>query len=311
MSSALVLGGGTMKGAFQAGALTEILKKFTPDAIYGVSVGALNGAFLADRAGRRVRAGQPVDWPAIADELVDFWKTEITGFDRLGKRRTKTSVGWNVLVGNFNGLTTMAPLEALLAKTIDRDNIAASGVNFQAGAVNMIDGEFVSASVAMPHFFKYVVGSAMSPIIMPLQVVDEKEVVLVDGGVRNIAPLSQAIKDRAGRVVCIACQPQRLSPASLDRKSLFAVVERLMDIVSNELINEDLEWAGYINAFCPEDGSARTEEPFRGCRKIDLRVIRPLVDLRVPLEKFTPKDIADTIEIGRLTALQELVVRPL
>lgn len=311
MSTALVLGGGTMKGAFQAGALTEVFKSFRPDAIYGVSVGALNGAFLADRAGRRVLAGQPVDWPALADELVSFWKTEITGFPRLGERRTKTSIGWNVLTKNFNGLTTMAPLEALLQRTISRDAIAASGVNFQAGAVNMVDGDFVSASVAMPHFFQYVVGSAMSPVIMPLQVVDEKEVVLVDGGVRNIAPLAQAIKDGADSIVCIACQPAKLSSASFDRKDLFALVERLMDIVSNELINEDLALADYINTFCPADGSPRLEEPFRNCRRIPVRVIRPAVELRLPLETFTPKDIAETIDIGRLTARQALVVKPL
>ena len=54
MKKAFVLSGGSIKGAFQAGALADLLtsKTFTPDAIYGTSVGSLNGAFIADRAGR-------------------------------------------------------------------------------------------------------------------------------------------------------------------------------------------------------------------------------------------------------------------
>jgi NTE family protein len=46
MKTALVLGGGSAKGAFQVGALKVILKKIIPDAVFGVSVGAWNGAFL-------------------------------------------------------------------------------------------------------------------------------------------------------------------------------------------------------------------------------------------------------------------------
>lgn len=51
---AFVLSGGSIKGAFQAGVITDLLTSgsFMPDAIYGTSVGSLNGAFLADRAGR-------------------------------------------------------------------------------------------------------------------------------------------------------------------------------------------------------------------------------------------------------------------
>ncbi|MDE3056952.1 MAG: patatin-like phospholipase family protein [Bacteroidota bacterium] len=54
--NALVLGGGSVKGSSQAGVISEILNKgFVPDASYGVSVGALNGAFLAAEAGKRKR----------------------------------------------------------------------------------------------------------------------------------------------------------------------------------------------------------------------------------------------------------------
>lgn len=59
---AFVLSGGSIKGAFQAGVLTDLLtsNKFRPDAIYGTSVGSLNGAFIADRAGRMASAGSTI-----------------------------------------------------------------------------------------------------------------------------------------------------------------------------------------------------------------------------------------------------------
>jgi NTE family protein len=46
MRTAMVLSGGGAKGAFHVGAIEAILKKKVPDAIFGVSVGAYNGAIL-------------------------------------------------------------------------------------------------------------------------------------------------------------------------------------------------------------------------------------------------------------------------
>lgn len=74
MKKAFVLSGGSIKGAFQADALADLLtsKTFIPDAIYGTSVGSLNGALIADRAGRYVNAGNEVDWVSIGNELQNF-----------------------------------------------------------------------------------------------------------------------------------------------------------------------------------------------------------------------------------------------
>lgn len=57
-----VLGGGGALGAYQAGALQALLEHgVVPDAIYGASVGALNGAFLAREPSVRT-AGALVRW---------------------------------------------------------------------------------------------------------------------------------------------------------------------------------------------------------------------------------------------------------
>lgn len=50
---ALVLSGGSIKGAFQAGAIAGLLDAgFRPDIVTGISVGALNGGFLVSRSTR-------------------------------------------------------------------------------------------------------------------------------------------------------------------------------------------------------------------------------------------------------------------
>jgi NTE family protein len=63
-SKALVLGGGALKGAFQAGAVMALLENgFRPDALYGISVGGLNAAFLTTEANRQMADTGRIDWP--------------------------------------------------------------------------------------------------------------------------------------------------------------------------------------------------------------------------------------------------------
>ena len=63
----------------------------------------------------------------------------------------------------------------------------------------------------------------------------------VDGGIREVAPLNQACEDGAEKVVCIVCQPEKTSAVSIELGNLMQLSERLMDIVTNELVNNDLK----------------------------------------------------------------------
>src|SRR5262252_5279984 len=93
---ALILGGGSIKGAYQAGVIDTLFTNgFKPDYLYGISAGSINAAFLADRAfflGKKkgeyfeaIRPNRPVqaqneivDWPFIGQELVSFWTETVT-----------------------------------------------------------------------------------------------------------------------------------------------------------------------------------------------------------------------------------------
>ncbi len=58
----LVLGGGSLKGAWQVGAIQAVLETgFEPDMIYGISAGALNASFMVNEAGNQALANNRID----------------------------------------------------------------------------------------------------------------------------------------------------------------------------------------------------------------------------------------------------------
>ena len=68
MKSALVLSGGGMFGAYQAGAWKALSRQFAPDIVVGASVGALNGWYIASGAAAGDLAQHWLD-PATAEMM--------------------------------------------------------------------------------------------------------------------------------------------------------------------------------------------------------------------------------------------------
>ena len=81
--TALVLSGGSIKGAFQAGALEIVLGQRAPAFISGISVGSLNTVWLANEAGAAARRQQSVDWAKLGRGLASFWQERVTRPDGL------------------------------------------------------------------------------------------------------------------------------------------------------------------------------------------------------------------------------------
>lgn len=108
-----VLGGGGALGAYQAGALQALLERdIAPDVIYGASVGALNGAYVAHDPGRR-RAG----------ELARWWRS-----DRV--REVLSPSPWNRMrgaaaaLGGADSLFDQRPLRRLIDEHVGAHDIA-------------------------------------------------------------------------------------------------------------------------------------------------------------------------------------------
>jgi len=327
--TALVLSGGSIKGAFQAGAIAELLESgFIPDAIYGTSVGSLNGSFLAERAGRAARAGQSPDWPAIGRELERFWLAELQSPAQIGSPRKLLGLALATLRGKFAGLIDMRPLRKLLEATLDPGNLRASPIRFYACAVNLATGEAVYADQDYSGLLDYVIASTAIPVEMPY--VNIGGAPYVDGGVREVAPLAKAIEDGAEEIACICCLPRKLEGVTFKPGNLLEFALRLMDVITNELINNDLdrfqqvntwvraykEMPGKLNQTLPADAGADDAQnvvndlladfPFGDWREIPMTLIRPENEVVLDLMNFTPADIAEVLKYGRHIAHQVL-----
>lgn len=219
---------------------------------------------------------------------------------RCSRRRTKTSIAWGTLRNRFKGFVKTDRLRELVGDTIDVENIRRSPATFYAGVVNLADGRFFNADARLPNLTDYIMASAAIPVIMPY--VELEGAPMVDGGVRDIAPLRHAIAAGATEILIVACQPQQLEAAAVRPKNLFSLVDRVTDIMTDEILRNDLEMAEFINTFVPEDGTPATEGPFIGKRKVEITVIRPARSLAVDILDFDADDIEQLIETGEFTA---------
>lgn len=335
--NALVLSGGSVKGSYQAGAIVEVLNSkflptdaepFRPDAIYGVSVGALNGAFLSERAGRAVNPAAPgLDWPALAAELEQFWVGRITSFKVLGKKRRIPGLVIKIIRKKFNGLASMKRSEELMNEIFEVENFRKSPVHYAAGVVDMRAGNYFDATIEKfpKNLIDYIVASTREPINMNLKFIsagagDDEEKPFADGGIRNVAPLREAIHNGAKRIVVIALKPKLVSPMP-DKdsvKDLMDLVKRTSGIMVNELLNNDIDEALRINTLCKAPDNPSTEDddfvlttgPDQGKHYIPIIVIRPQEQLDIKLTDFDSADIARMIAKGKEDALRDVGAGP-
>ena len=86
MKRALLLAGGGAHGAYQVGILRKLVLEqgLDFDIIRGVSVGALNGAFLAEAP---TGAGSIDNLKAQVQKLTELWREEIRGNDSIYTKR--------------------------------------------------------------------------------------------------------------------------------------------------------------------------------------------------------------------------------
>ncbi|MGE3615928.1 MAG: patatin-like phospholipase family protein, partial [Gemmatimonadales bacterium] len=254
---ALVLSGGNIKGAFQAGAIGALLRTgLRPGIITGISVGALNGAFLVSRAARSAAANGGVpDWPAVGEALVAFWRERITGPEQLLNRRNAFDLGWRLLRKNWAGLVDMAPLYRLVDSELRPEGFLNPPVLFAFGAVSLDTGDIRYAPVdpdTGARVIEYVKASTAEPITMDLRVIAGES--YYDGGLRDLAPLKRAIDLGATSIVCVACQPERVGDLGPEfpRGDPLRLVGRVMEIVTNELLNGDLATLVEVNQLLEE-----------------------------------------------------------
>ena len=282
MSKILVLAGGSVKGAFQAGVMKAIMERgYQPDAVYGVSAGSLNAAYFVNQLGLQAISGEPISFKDASQDLWDFWESRITSPESLSKPFNIFQLGLSALRKKFKGLVDTMPLRNLLTEVLSVRNLHASPIDLKIGAVNIIDGTMYYVDTSEEHFLDYLMASSAVPILMPVVKINgETRRSFLDGGLRDVAPIKKAVDDGASHIVCISCHMETIEGGHFDSGDLLALVDRVMDIAVNEILNADIKEVMISNT------------------TIDIQSIRPPQPLTIDIQNFNKMDIRRMLELG-------------
>ena len=181
--TAFVLSGGAALGAIQVGMLRALYdREIEPDLIVGTSVGAVNGAFIASRPFTS----------ATTDELAEIWRG-------LGRGQVFPLNPLTGFLGFFGARTHLVPergLRQLLIEHIEFERLEQTTVPFHVITTDVLTGGEVRLSRGPA--IDAVLASAAIPGIFPP--VDWGHRHLMDGGIANHAPISDALELGAERI---------------------------------------------------------------------------------------------------------------
>ena len=306
---ALVLSGGSIKGAYQAGVVERLFHHgFKPDTIYGVSVGALNGLFLAHASGHHEVAAGSVPWQDIGQQLRAFWLENITSPHSIVRARSKTSLAIRVLFNRHAGFLDTKPLRRIV-HSLDRDQLSRSRAEFYAGVVDLFDASYEDVHHGNPRIHEYVMASSSLPLLMPVELMGSRA--LQDGGLINVTPIANAIKQGADQIVVVMCQEEQSPASQFKVGSILEQAERVLNVMNSEVIRQDIEMALKINQYLIECGDTPPPQVglMKGKRKLDITVIRPKQELKIDIRKFTKTDIHRVLDEGNQDAEAEREAR--
>lgn len=240
--TALVLSGGAFHGAFQVGALKYLKENWSRldlghptmkfDWVSGVSVGALNGLFVAledckslielwQRVGEngvreifdsdfidtKVDQNDPdpkfklqLDWQSVKKHFPKATKNLLLRalFDR-----KKIFEAFSEDFQRFEALADNSPLKGILLQYAKKSNI--KGSSYTCGYVSLTDGSYHSSRhhefTTDEDFAKGVLASTTMPVIWsPVDQISTSNGIhhrCVDGGLRDVSPLGDVIRDIA------------------------------------------------------------------------------------------------------------------
>jgi len=285
---ALVLSGGGAKGAYQVGALKYIIgeQKVRYDAFCGISVGALNGAFLG-----MYGSG---DEEASYKGLEALWQRVHTG--KIYKR-------WFPF-GRLHGLWLSSlynsrPLLSWIEQELDVEKIHSSGKKIAVGAVSLSSGRYKVFDQDYPEFPKAVAASSSYPgMLIPIELEGE---LWSDGGIKEITPLKAAINLGATEIDVIITSPKSDTKPFPKEPNAINVLTRTLDLMSDEVISNDMSKSVLYNDLVLAGAAP-------GKRYIKFNIIRPEFNIADDSLDFDPAKLKEMMEKGYLDAKSKYIV---
>lgn len=224
----LILSGGGANGAFQVGAMRELIDnghEFSH--VAGVSVGAINAAMYAQ---------------GEFDTLERMWES-INSKDIYKGSLNLWHIAKALVMGRPNVLSN-EPLEKLLNNFLDIRKLKKP---LAVGVVNATTGEYeVHRFSPTSHqdqwrYVRAVLASTVIPFVWePVgMVIGGVEYLYIDGGVRNNMPSRDLDAYGLDSFVAISCNTNDIGKDSGFEKNLISVAKRVFGILLNENFRED------------------------------------------------------------------------
>jgi NTE family protein len=283
---ALVLSGGGVKGAYQAGALKHILGNldFKYDIICGISVGALNAAFIS-----MFNENENKD---ASNQLLDIWLNLKT--EDVYKRWFpfgKLHAIWK------NSIYDSRPLMKLVRGRLDRQKIVSTNRSITVGAVSLTTGRYKLFTQNDDDFVDGVLASSAFPVFMtPVKIDDE---LYTDGGVKEITPLQCAIDQGADTIEVIMCSPIDTTKTLSNNAKTPEIAMRTINLMSDEIVKNDLQMAMMYNELVKS--GARPDK-----KEIKITIISPDTELTDDSLDFDNSKIIRMMDRGYEDAVLKL-----
>jgi predicted acylesterase/phospholipase RssA len=233
---ALLLSGGGAKGAFEAGAVYHLIVHRGCDfgEIAGNSVGAINGALLAQAPRASDSAASLGNLSAAAERLVDEWAAIGSSRDVM---RTRPLGKIRFALFGLDSVADLTPLRQFIHERVTVEKLIA-GRELRVGVTTFVDGryremvlssavnagiahEIIFASAVVPLFGRMVRAQSPASSAVPLQ--------LADGSLRHSTPVTSyfsACRDAEAPGTAPLCVPLTGSdtPPHPRTEQLFVVI---------------------------------------------------------------------------------------
>lgn len=284
---ALVLSGGGSKGAYQTGALKYILGELrtTYDVFCGVSVGAINSAFLS-----MFSSGQEVE---SIERLVVLWSQ---------LDNSKVYKRWFPF-GRFHSMWKKSffdssPLHDFLKKEIDLEKIRNSGKSVNVGTVSLSSGKYTIFDQRSDHFVDAVIASASFPgMLAPVSFLGQ---LWTDGGVKEISPIKKAVEMGADEIDVIITSPQTRIRHFIENPTTVDILKRTVDLSTDKIMANDIEKIEMHNTLA--------KAGIEGKNHVKLHILRPDHNLIEDLLDFRPIKIQEMMQKGYLDAKNKYMI---
>jgi len=283
----LVLSGGGAKGAYQCGILKHLLGELQVhyNILTGVSVGAINAAFLAMYPDGMEKQA--------ADDLYKLW-------DQLNTLQVYKRF---FPFGRFHALWEKSffdssPLHDLIHKNISLDRIRETEKQVCVGAVSLCSGKYSLFTQQDDDFIEAVIASASFPgLLSPVWIRNQW---WADGGVKSVSPVAAALEIGADEIDVLMTSPETRNKNFIENPNILDIFKRTIDLASDKIMSNDLEKAIMYNRLAEAGVSKK--------KMVKLNVIRPDYNLTDNILDFDPIKLKKMMDLGYEDAKKKYMI---